>query len=519
MNPAERIPEGEYRVLEALGNGPEGRDVGDLARDLGMDQAQVAASVVFLERRGWVAVEIEDSDVWIVTAAGEDVCAKGLPERLVLDAVHRAGGKLSLQEIPGKSGLDAKAVGGALRFLKERGWTRQEGPLLRETPEGVAALEGPTAGEAFLRWLSGRDGKRAETSELSTSPVSISKDDLAGLQKRKLLETKVRSRRYPRPTDAGRAALKTVQPLLEASQLTPDLLASGGWRTARLKRYDVDLDVPAVVGGKIHPLQRIIQETRQCYLRMGFTEISSPFVESAFWDFDVLFQPQDHPAREMQDTFYLEEPGRVDLPGDAALVERVGRTHEDGGSTGSRGWQMPWSRDRAQGAVLRTHTTAATVRALAADPRPPRRVFCVGRVFRREAITFKHLPVFTQVDGVIIDENASFATLLGTLGSFYTMMGFSSFQFRPAFFPYTEPSVEVFIYYEPKGTWVEMGGAGVFRPEVTLPLGCRSPVLAWGLGLERLAMLRYGVLHMRDLYVPDVQWLKDAPSCPSSESL
>jgi phenylalanyl-tRNA synthetase alpha chain len=167
--------------------------------------------------------------------------------------------------------------------------------------------------------------------------------------------------------------------------------------------------------------------------------------------------------------------------------------------------------------VLRTHTTASTVRALAEDPNGPRRVFAIGRVFRREAITFKHLPVFTQVDGIIIDEEATFATLLGTLGAFYKGMGFPSYQFRPAFFPYTEPSVEVYIYYEPKKTWVEMGGAGIFRPEVTRPLGCKVPVLAWGLGLERLAMLRYQVLHMRDLYLPDVQWLKDAPTCPSSE--
>jgi len=214
----------------------------------------------------------------------------------------------------------------------------------------------------------------------------------------------------------------------------------------------------------------------------------------------------------------MKNPARADLPKQERLVDRVRSVHENGGDTGSRGWEIPWSPELAQKTVLRTHTTAATARALAKNPEGPQRVFCVGRVFRREAITYKHLPVFTQVDGIIIDEAGTFSNLLGTLGAFYEGMGFTNYEFRPAFFPYTEPSVEVFIYYEPKKSWIEMGGAGVFRPEVTRPLGCKVPVLAWGLGLERLAMLRHGVSHMRDLYLPDIQWLKEAPICPSLES-
>jgi phenylalanyl-tRNA synthetase alpha chain len=163
--------------------------------------------------------------------------------------------------------------------------------------------------------------------------------------------------------------------------------------------------------------------------------------------------------------------------------------------------------------VLRTHTTSTTVRALAADPVGPRRVFTVGRVFRRETIDYKHLPVFHQVDGIVVDADASFASLLGTLAAFYRKMGFEQFQFRPAFFPYTEPSVEVYIWFEKKKDWVEMGGAGIFRPEVTEPLGCRVPVLAWGLGLERLAMMRYDLSDIRDLYLPDTEWLKGVPLC------
>jgi phenylalanyl-tRNA synthetase alpha chain len=163
--------------------------------------------------------------------------------------------------------------------------------------------------------------------------------------------------------------------------------------------------------------------------------------------------------------------------------------------------------------VLRTHTTATTIRALAQDPQPPRKVFCVGRVFRNENITYKHLPEFTQVDGVVIDREANFATLLGTLREFYRKMGFERVRFKPEFFPYTEPSAGVYAYMESKSRWIELGGSGVFRPEVTRPFGCTVPVLAWGLGLERLAMQRYGLDDIRTLYWTDLDWLKEVPLC------
>jgi phenylalanyl-tRNA synthetase alpha chain len=163
--------------------------------------------------------------------------------------------------------------------------------------------------------------------------------------------------------------------------------------------------------------------------------------------------------------------------------------------------------------VLRTHTTAATIRALAKNPSPPGKFFCVGWTYRNETISFKHLPVFHQVDGIIIDEEANLASLMGTLQEFYSKMGFGRVKFKPAFYPYTEPSVDVVVYMESRGKWLEMGGAGIFRPEVTLPLGCKHPVLAWGLGIERLAMLRFGLSDIRELYRPSLDALEGVPLC------
>jgi phenylalanyl-tRNA synthetase alpha chain len=304
----------------------------------------------------------------------------------------------------------------------------------------------------------------------------------------------------------------TISVVKERNTLTPEDLESGAWREIKLRPYDVTLAARDIYPAKIHPLRKIIEQTRTAFLEMGFAEVVSPMVESAFWNFDALFQPQDHPAREMQDTFYMRHPAEVPLP-DASIVEPVRRTHEDGWETGSEGWGYTWSPERSKQVVLRTHTTAATIRALAKNPNPPGKFFCVGWTYRNETISFKHLPVFHQVDGIIIDEEANLASLMGTLQEFYSKMGFGRVKFKPAFYPYTEPSVDVVVYMESRGKWLEMGGAGIFRPEVTLPLGCKQPVLAWGLGIERLAMLRFGLADIRELYRPSLDSLEGVPLC------
>jgi phenylalanyl-tRNA synthetase alpha chain len=163
--------------------------------------------------------------------------------------------------------------------------------------------------------------------------------------------------------------------------------------------------------------------------------------------------------------------------------------------------------------VLRTHTTAATIRALARHPEAPYKAFCVGWTHRNETLSFKHLPVFHQVDGIIIDEHANLSTLLGTLKAFYQKMGFEGVRFKPAFYPYTEPSVDVMVYMESRKKWIEMGGSGIFRPEVTEPLGCKHPVLAWGLGIERLAMLKLGFSDIRELYQGGLDTVEAVPLC------
>ncbi len=504
------LRENEHRLLQALAKAPGPLQVAQLASSLELDQSLVLAAAATLEERGLLARHEQSYTEYRIDEAGRQFAERGLPEREVVKGLIAAGGSASVKELPQHCALNAGEVGQSMRFLVGKGWATRRGGELDLTPTGAALGDTPGADEALIAALAERE--LATDTQLREAGVDLAVAEQLLQGRKGVYRAKSRSLRFLEATAAGREAAPTAQLRKQVNLLTGEMLADGSWRDVDFRPYDMSLGTEPAYPGKVHPFRRVLEQTRRVFLEMGFEEIVSPFVESGFWDFDALFQPQDHPAREMQDTFYVERPATCELP-PRELVEKVRRTHEDGGDTGGLGWGYTWNEELAKSPVLRTHTTAATARALADNPVPPRKVFCVGKVFRRETVDYKHLPVFYQVDGIIIDRDASFASLLGTLEAFYRKMGFEKFEFRPAFFPYTEPSVEVFVWLESKQDWVEMGGAGVFRPEVTKPLGCDVPVLAWGLGLERLAMFRYELTDIRQIYVADLQWLKEAELC------
>ncbi len=264
--------------------------------------------------------------------------------------------------------------------------------------------------------------------------------------------------------------------------------------------FDVTVAAADAPVGKNHPITKLSKRIRSIMAELGFEEMDGSLVESSFWCFDALFQPQDHPARELADTFYLD--GETPLPDDKALVERVRQAHE-------KGWNYTWDPKEARKLVLRTHTTALSARYLSAiKDKKPRKYFAIGRVFRNEATDYKHLAEFHQVEGIIAWKDATFTDLLGILKEFYRKLGFEKIRFRPSFFPYTEPSLEVEVFFEPKQQWLELGGAGIFRPEVSIPLAGIYPVLAWGLSLERPLMLALDLDDIRTFYKNDIDFLK-----------
>jgi phenylalanyl-tRNA synthetase alpha chain len=472
-----------------------------------LDPSKVMGTVVFGKENGWLSVS-ERERVEIILS-GDEFEQNGFAERRILPLIFERT-SIPLKELSKISRELNIPMNEIIRWGQFRGWFEKDKGELKITETGKKAVDKPTDEEKVLR-------EALTTGKIYLDEVSGISPDLVvkNLQNRTSL-AKIRERtvRLVSLTDKGRNELieDRISIVKEKNILSSEDIISGEWRNISLRTYDVTLKAERIYPAKIHLMQKIIQQTRRAFLEMGFTEIVSPQVESAFWDFDALFQPQDHPARDMQDTFYMERPGETDLP-DVDIVRRVKQTHENGGETGSKGWGYKWDAKKARQVVLRTHTTACTIRALSEDPNPPRKVFCVGKVYRNEAISYKHLPEFFQVDGIIIDENANLATLLGTLSEFYKKMGFDKVKFKPAFFPYTEPSAEVFVYMKSKKTWIELGGSGIFRPEVTRPFGCNVPVLAWGLGLDRLAMLRYGINDIRELFWSDLDRIREVSLC------
>jgi len=303
------------------------------------------------------------------------------------------------------------------------------------------------------------------------------------------------------------------------ADLTREMLQSGEWKNLEFKEYNFNAKGQPIEGGHLHPLNKVRHQLRMIFLQMGFEEMPTDrFVESSFWNFDALFQPQQHPARDAHDTFYLKVPSTTkELPED--YVERVKRVHESGGY-GSRGYDYDWSRDEANKNLLRTHTTAVSSRMLymlAQKPFTPKRYFSIDRVFRNEAVDRTHLAEFHQIEGVICDRGLTLGDLMGVLHDFFSRLGMAKLRFKPAYNPYTEPSMEIFSYHEGFGKWVEVGNSGMFRPEMLLPMGLPEDVrvIAWGLSLERPTMILYGINNIRDLFghKVDLGLIKINPIC------
>jgi phenylalanyl-tRNA synthetase alpha chain len=291
-----------------------------------------------------------------------------------------------------------------------------------------------------------------------------------------------------------------------ATDVTAAMVASGAWRGASFKPLNYDAVGALPSGGALHPLLKVRAAYRRIFTQMGFAEMeTNAWVESSFWNFDALFQPQQHPARDAHDTFFVADPATTPLTGEpAAYVDRVRAVHERGGH-GSTGYQAPWSPAEAEKNLLRTHTTAVSSRmlhALATTGFQPARLFSIDRVFRNEAVDRTHLAEFHQVEGLVCGPGLSLGHLTGTLAEFFRRLGLTKLRFKPAYNPYTEPSMEIFAWSDELARWMEVGNSGMFRPEMLAPMGLPEGVrvIAWGLSLERPTMILYGIDNIRDLF-------------------
>jgi phenylalanyl-tRNA synthetase alpha chain len=424
-----------------------------------------------------------------------------LPERKFVNIVNKGVNKLSeiidSQEFRGND----KEVFGAIRFCKKNNWISILDDKVTLLPDSHKS----SSEENFMTKF------RNTKTVLESLFDNEDKKAYDSLKKRRniLITEKLVAKKYR----ITQTSITLVDSLLITGdnvvrKMTQDVLVSGKWRDLIFEQIDVEAPLPLINYGKKNPLVDFIDEVKEILIGMGFSEIEGNLTQSCFWNFDALFIPQDHPAREMQDTFYLRSQTDLysPLPKNVSLLEHVSKIHREN-------WQYDWNIEESKPYVLRTHTTPVTLQYLS-EGKPERdKVFLIGRVFRNEKVTFKHLVEFHQVEGIYVNKDANLRQLIGIQSEFYSKLGIKRIKFWPTFFPYTEPSLQSMVYNEKFDKWIELFGMGIFRPEVTRPLGIKNPVLAWGGGFERLAMLRFDLDDIRELYSNNLTWLKGVPKC------
>lgn len=478
----------------------------DIIKATKFDQVKVARIMLELSESGLVdSIEKTERQV-ILTKEGQKYVEIGLPEKQVFSILKKEKDRILLEDFKEKSGLDPQLINIAIGWLRRKKWAEfsKEG----KKTYIIAKKLTMDIDEEVIKSISSKEiaGKLGE---------ETIEESIKNLRKRGVLEVIETRTRIAKLTTKGKALVKKgikVQEKLETT-LTPKMIITGSWKKKNFKQYNPAEDGPATYFGRKHPVMEVINELREIFLEMGFKEIRGPIIESEFWNFDALFQPQDHPARELADTFKIAKPSKAKLP-DKELVDNVKKTHENGWKTKSTGWGYKWQMSEAEKLCLRTHTTATTCRHLSKafkEWTPPEKVFCIDRVYRNEAMDFKHLAEFMQFEGIIVEKDVTLRHLMGNLKTFYGKMGFKKIRLIPSFYPYTEPSMSTLIYVDKFKQWFEMGGSGIFRPEVTLPFGVKEKVLAWGQGLDRLVMLKLDLDDIREVYSTDINRLRNTP--------
>ena len=470
----------------------------ELSERADLDKTSTLRSLQLLSNKGAVEINSRDEKSIELGINGLLYVKNGLPERRLANLVIHKN-SIDMKDAVKESKLSDNEFKAALGVLKRK--------ALIDLKDGNLILSGAkeelsktSLEEKFLESLPrALDGLEPE--EKFAFENLKSRKNIVDVQEKKVVEFKV--------TELGKNLKKEKFNDKMLESVTSNLIRSGNWKGKKFRRYDITSPVPKIYGSKRHFVNQAIEFGKRIWLDMGFKEMTGDYCQSGFWNFDALFTAQDHPVREMQDTFFIKNKTSK-LP-DAELIKQVKSAHE-GKIKSSKGWQYDWKEQDAQKVILRTHTTCLSVQTLkkiAENKEFPAKYFALGKVFRNETVDWSHGFEFNHTEGIVIDENANFRQLLGYLKEFFKKMGYEKIRIRPAYFPYTEPSLEIDIFHPIKKQWLELGGAGMFRPEVTIPIfGKHIPILAWGPGFDRIIMEFFNITDLREMYKNDINKLR-----------
>ena len=453
----------EKKIITSLRDNPK-QTPESLEKSTQLSPDQIRRGIEWLKLKNLANVTESQSSVISLGKNGIESLEKGLPERRLLDLLKTGPKKLS--DLQKELGF---IFGPSMGLARKNNW-------VEATSDQISIKNPPSElpGEKTLKLIGNE----------KLSKDKLDATDLSSLLKRPdfIIETIMKSKEI---------SLSDSAQSIELSETTGEI--------------DVEAKVPQVFVARTHPLKDTIDEIREIFVTLGFSEIFGNMTQSSFWNFDSLFTPQDHPARELQDTFYLDKINAKKI-GTPEQIRKVSESHK-------KNWRYQWDINEARKMVLRTHTTCVTIKHLAENKPDEARIFSLGRVFRNEKVSYKHLVEFNQIEGVVVGKDASLRNLMGIQREFYKRIGITKIKFWPTFFPYTEPSLQTMVYNEKLGKWIELFGMGIFRPEVTKPLGITKPVLAWGGGIERIAMLKYDLDDVREFYNNNLGWLRSATKC------
>ena len=490
----ESLSPNERKILPNL----EEKGINEICKKSNLDKVSVIRALEYLQNKKIITLSYQKKNLVELGINGVLYKKKGLPERRLLSFLNEIK-IISIEEAKNKSRLSEDEFKASLGVLKGKALVELKNRkiILGAKKEEIAKK---TLEEFLIESLP------LEYESLTPEQMFAFKS----LQKRKnIIELKEHKKILIKITDLGKGIISEKigdENLIE--QITPEILKNEKkWKGKKFRRYDLSSPIPKINGGKRHFVNQAMDYGRKIWTEMGFKEMKGDMVVSSFWNFDSLFTAQDHPVREIHDTFFINK--KRDLP-DKKLVEQVRKAHE-GGVNGSKGWRYKWDDEESKRVLIRTHTTCLSAQTLAKLRKEeiPAKFFAIGKCFRNETIDWKHGFEFNQTEGIVVDENANFRHLLGYLKQFAKKMGYEKVRFRPAYFPYTEPSLEGDVWDEEKKEWIELIAAGIFRPEVTEPLlGKPVPVLAWGPGFDRMLMKIYNIKDLRELYKNNLTQLR-----------
>ncbi len=490
-------------ALDRLGSA----SVEKLVDTCGFTDSAVMRSALTLQEKNLLTIQAATQNIIKLTSEGKTYAQTSLPERKLIQAIAELGGSADLHKAAQHAGIEQQFIQIAQGWVIRKKWAFYDSKTNTLTINDallhqMAVPQG--CDETLLKYL----GEKEQVALDDLSPEL--KDAADQLKKRKLVTIEPKTTRILKINEQGKKAVsEAIVSVPEVTKLTPELIITGKWRETKFQKYNIEAPVAKTWPGKKHPYLSFFDEVRAKLVQLGFQEMTGTQVETSFFNLDALNVPQDHPSRESTDLYYIKDPKYGDIESHSKAVEQVKQTHENGWKTGSTGWGYKYSLEVAQRLILRSQGTCLSARTLEnCKFEVPSRHFSIARVYRPEITDRTHLSEFNQVEGIIIDENLTLRDLLGVLGKFaLEIAGADKVRFKPDYFPFTEPSVELSAYKEGYG-WIEFGGSGIFRPEVTEPLGVKVPVIAWGLGVDRLFMMRSGISDIRQIFSQDLDWLR-----------